>query len=109
MTHRRIDQLQSGMEVARDVMTPSGQCLLRSGSVLTAATIALLAARGLSSIEVKTPEDARPTLAPEEIERIEKETDEALEAKYVLVKDDPRMALLRPIFRKWILARRLAR
>lgn len=58
-----LDDVREGMVLGADVTTPTGRLLLRAGTVLTDKHIRLLAANGVTGLDIgeRPPTAARPT------------------------------------------------
>ena len=106
MPRTLIKDLRLGMEVARDVLTPSGQCLVAEGVILDSRLILILGGRGVTSIEIREQNQASPELSTDEQQRITEEADAWLTQRYLLARQNPLMLGLRPLFLKWLVEKR---
>jgi hypothetical protein len=95
------------MEVAKDVLAASGQRLLAQGTVLGARLISILADRGIAAVDIQQEQDATRQISKEERTQIELQTMAWLQERYRLAAQNEPLTLLRPVFLKWLVARKL--
>lgn len=67
MKNIKAADLEPGMMIAMDVVTPTGRVLLPAGSKLTARHIRMLNARGVDRVAVACADGERPTEQPSSV------------------------------------------
>lgn len=101
-----IHEAQPQMELASDVVTDAGQCLLGSGAVIDEKIISMLERRGIAQIDVVAEEEPIEPIDAKQLKAIQEEAVAWLDERYALVKEDAGMERLRPLFMKWLVQRR---
>jgi len=105
MKKLRIELLQSGMVVAKDIMDITGKLLVAKGVTLSEQLIPRLSQRGVDLVWVESDEEEDP-FSPEEIAEIKRRIGEELDKRFRLVAQDPIMSGLKEKILGYLIERR---
>lgn len=72
MEYLDIEQVEEGMILGKDIVTPAGDVLLGEGTELSSGTIQSLKKRGITKVAITTEEDSQ-SFTEEEISRAKEE------------------------------------
>ena len=88
-----IDETVEGMVIGKDIISPSGQCLVLNGTVLTNSIIKSLKRNVISEIYIKEATDEK-SFTDEEIKKAEKVCFEEVEERFYKKPEERMMKII---------------
>ncbi len=86
----KINKITTGMVVGKDLISPTGQCLVSKGSVLTDSAIKSLRQHNVSELHIEESREKK-NYTDEEIKDAEKECIKKVEERFIEKPEDPMM------------------